>query len=129
MSAGRVFGGVPALIAGFFVLIMVFLNADAAGAGGNIMIAWVINLFLGVLALLSGFLGIGSKSGGGIALVAALIAILLGVLSVTVVDLQVMFAQYSLFATHMSIGAWYGITLEAILLLFGGIFMAASGPN
>ena len=128
MSAGRVFGGLLALFAAFFVLIMIIIDVDAASAGNNVAINWFICVLLGVLALLSGFLGLASKSGGGIAIVTALIMMLLGLLAYLVADLTVLFTQYSLFQTYMSVGAWAGITLESIILLFGGIFMAASSP-
>ena len=127
MSAARVIGGLLAFFAGFFVLIIVVVNLDAINLGGASLANWVINLLIGVLVLLGGLIGFGTRSTGGLVIACGIISIILGILSYVVVDLQVLFSQYSTFQTYLSVGPWSGITFEAFLMLFGGIFIAASG--
>ncbi|MDD1777923.1 MAG: hypothetical protein LUQ65_07110 [Candidatus Helarchaeota archaeon] len=127
MSAGRVIGGLIALIGGMFVLIMCIINMEAVFLmGGDALVAWLINLLLGLLALIGGIMGLASKKGGGLAVAAGLLVLFLGILSFAVLSLWTLFYQYSLFDTYMDIGKWAGITLESILMILGGIIMLAS---
>lgn len=128
MSAGRVIGGIIALIGGMFVLIMCFINMQIAFSfGSDYIVAWVINLLIGLLAFIGGIMGLASKKGGGVAIAAGLLVLFLGILSFTVLSLYILFYQYSLFSVYMSIGKWYGISLESIFMILGGIIMLASG--
>jgi len=130
MSAGRVIGGLIALIGGMFVLIMCIINMQIAfSLGSDYIVAWLINLLMGLLALIGGIMGLASKKGGGIAVAAGLLVFFLGILSFTTLSLYILFYQYSLFQTYMAIGKWYGISLESILMILGGIIMLASGRN
>ncbi len=127
MSAARVIGGLFALFAGFLILIIVAIRLDYLSAGGAPLASWVINLLIGVLVLLGGLIGFGTRSTGGLVIVCAIISIILGILAAFVVDLDVLFSQYSTFQTYLTVGPWSGVTFEAILALIGGIFIAASG--
>ena len=131
MSAGRVIGGVIALIAGIFVLIACFMVMGLVFAlgTGEIFIQWILNLVIGILALVGGIMGLASKSGGGAAMVAGILSLVLGILSVTVVAFIFIGIQYSLFELLMTLGPWFGITLEAILMMLGAIIMLASGKE
>ncbi len=131
MSAGRVIGGVIALIAGIFVLIACFMAMGLVFVlgSGEIFIQWILNLVIGILALVGGIMGLASKSGGGAAMVAGILSLVLGILSVTVLAFVYIGVQYSLFEQLMTLGPWFGITLEAILMILGAIIMLASGKE
>jgi len=131
MSAGRVFGGIIALIAGIFILTynFAFVDLGVLNLGGDFAFAWFINLIVAAFALIGGILGLASKNGGGVALLAGILALVLGIIGSLVVPLSVMFFQYSLFSNLTHVGPWYGITLEEILMLLGGIIMLASSSK
>jgi hypothetical protein len=127
MSAGRVVGGIIALIAGIFVLIECLLMRYVliAYEPGKYLIQWILNLVVGIAALVGGIRGLASKRGND-AMVAGILSLVLGILSVTVLAFSIIGDQYSLFEELMTIGPWFGITLEAILMIVGAIIMNVS---
>ncbi len=127
MSTARVIGGLLTLLAAIFILIIVGTRTDLLQAGGADMGAWIINLIIGGLALIGGLVGFGTRGAGGLVIVCAIISMILGILAAAIVDFQTLFAQFSTFQIHLGVGAWGGVTFEAILMLIGGIFIAASG--
>jgi hypothetical protein len=131
MSTGRVIGGIIALIAGIFVLIacLMMRNVLIAYEPGEHLIQWILNLIVGIVALVGGIRGLASKNGGGDAIVAGTLSLVLGILSVTVLTFNIIGDQYSLFELLMTIGPWFGITLETILMTVGAIIMFASGKG
>jgi len=131
MSAGRVVGGIIALIAGIFVLIACFMMWDDVFAigPGEYLIQWILNIVIGIIAMVGGIRGLASKRGGIDAIIAGTLSLVLGILSVTVLAFTIIGIQYSLFEVLMTIGPWFGITLETILLIVGAIIMLASGKE
>ena len=127
MSAGRVIGGLLAFFAGLLVMIIVVVNIDAINLGGSFLAGWVINLIIGILVVFGGLIGFGSRSPGALVIVCGIVSMILGIFSALVVDLAVLFGQYSTFQIYLSVGPWTGITLESIFMVIGGIFIAASG--
>lgn len=127
MSAARVIGGLFSLFAGLFVLIIVATSLGEIDLGGAYLACWVINLIIGALVLLGGLIGFGTRSTGGLVIACGIISIILGLLSALVMDMDILFNQYSVFETYLSVGPWTGMTLEAFFMLIGGVFIAASG--
>ncbi len=130
MSAGRVIGGLIGLIGGMLILFMCILNLQTVFSpyfGGDYIIAWLINLVIGLLGFIGGIKGLASKKGGGLTMAAGLLALFLGIISFTTLSLYIMFYQYSLVQTYMSVGKWFGISVESILMILGGTIMLASG--
>jgi hypothetical protein len=144
MNVGRVIGAIITTIAGIFVLIFNFAIVDlrSLSFGDGSALAWIINLIIAILALVGGIMGLTSKTGGTraypilfgrrtqilavnslIALAAGIISILLGIFGKIITQISTILAQYSLVSYLWRIGPWFGITLEAILMLLGGIIM------
>jgi len=144
MNVGRVIGAIITTIAGLFVLIFSLAVVDlrALSFGDGSAIAWIVNIIFSVLALIGGTIGFTSRTGGetsyiygfgrGVQLLAVnsllaegagIFSILLGIIGSLGAHLSVIFAQYSLFHYLWNIGPWFGITLEAILMIVGGVIM------
>ena len=100
MSAGKVFGGLLALVSGFFILLAVFLYRTSeltSGIEGQ-LIRWIINLVVCLLAIIGGVLAMASKGGGGgLTLIAGIMAFLMPLIAnlVNSLDLQYYFIGYS----------------------------------
>ncbi|NVM30133.1 MAG: hypothetical protein HWN65_14915 [Candidatus Helarchaeota archaeon] len=126
MSGVKILGGILALIGGVFVLLeTIRLNADWALG----MWPWLINLLVALMALLGGIFGIkGQRGAGFVALIVGLLSIILGIVYVSM-GFDYRFFQYSMFASYMNIGLFYGISLEAILITLGGLIIVVSGSE
>ncbi|HUY00998.1 MAG TPA: hypothetical protein VMV49_15655 [Candidatus Deferrimicrobium sp.] len=131
MSSGRVVGGIIALIAGIFVIIecLVMRYVLIVYDPGEHLIQWILNLVVGFVAVVGGIRGLALKRGGIDAIVAGTLSLVLGILSVTVLSFTIIGIQYSLFEALLTIGPWFGITLETILIIVGAIIMLASGKG
>ncbi|MHA1265331.1 MAG: hypothetical protein ACTSRS_08875 [Candidatus Helarchaeota archaeon] len=126
MGAARVLGSLFALFAGLLILIINAVSTDALVLGGAAQVSWIINLLIGLLAVIGGLIGFGTRSSGGLVIACGVLSLFLGLLSFLVADFQILFAQFSTFQVYLSVGPWSGITFEAILMLLGGILIAAS---
>lgn len=138
MSAGKVFGGLLALIGGVFVLIAVFLNTSAFSSGNeDLVIRWIINLIVSLFAIIGGILAIASKSSGGaLALIAGIMAFLMFLIAYLVnsADLLFWFYPYSGFFeltgwgyfTLIGSGVVWVISFEGFLIFLGAIIILSS---
>ncbi|NVM31725.1 MAG: hypothetical protein HWN65_23000 [Candidatus Helarchaeota archaeon] len=144
MGAGKVVGGIIALIGGIFVLIPVFINIEAIFTAGSTegYVMWIINLLVGLLATIGGILGLASKKGGALALIAGLVALLLPITAFLIGDPAIaqMFSQLSgilgftgLFIYLLVVVGpptiFLAITIESIIILVGGVIMLASSSE
>ena len=122
MGTGRIIGGIIALLAGALVVVMCLQFTILIT---STPVAWVLNLSVACLAIVSGILGFGTKrSAGWVALVAGLLAIICEIVATTdPATFAGYLNQYSFFGGYILI-PW--VTVEAILMLLGGIIMLAS---
>ena len=134
MNAAKITGGLLALIGGAFILIQALLFADVAFMSSEYTIAWLINIALLSLAISGGILGIvGKKAGGILALISGVLAICLGIITVYVTYTEMM-RPFSFFTSTLD---WFsppdhifaGISIEALLILVGGIVIIATGSD
>ena len=140
MSAGKVIGGLFALIAGVFVLYAVFMQINLLSSGiENNVINWVINLLVALLAIVGGILGIASKGGAGaLTLIAGIMAFLMGLIAnfIPTLPLSWWFDPYSGLAllTSSNFGqfifggsgiTWF-ISFEGFLIFIGAIMILNS---
>ena len=140
MGAGKIFGGLLALIGGIFILIPIliilplFMSWLGAGpAGMDLVINWILLLILAILAVVAGILGLASKGGGALALVIGLIAIVVGILWFSGI-LPIGYEPASGFDlwildSIVSKEMLFGITIEAIFITVGGVVMLASSSD
>ncbi|MFX1294437.1 MAG: hypothetical protein ACFFD2_06230 [Promethearchaeota archaeon] len=131
MSAGKITGGIIALIGGAFVAIACLIVIESVFESGSIIfiINWLINILVAVLAIVGGALGIASKGGaGGLALAAGIIAIICPIIGWVSENLVVMFilSQYSLINYLTGYGFIWILSIESFIMLVGGIVILAS---
>ena len=134
MSAGRVVGGIIALVAGIFVLIPAILlytggqiDSYIAMEYWDFVINWILYLVVAVIAIIGGILGLASKGGGAPALIAGLIALIMGLL--WILNVLPLYVPISLFQSIIIPGiifTLFGISIEAIMMILGGVIMLAS---
>jgi hypothetical protein len=139
LGAGRVVGGIIALIGGALILIHCIIATNLlTDFGTNYAIAWIINLLVALLAIIGGILGLASKSGGIPALIAGLIALLLPILAYVIGDLNIaqMFSQLSgiyyytgFFLFTLPSPMSMIVSIESLIILVGGIIMLASSSE
>ena len=139
MSAGKVFGGLLALIGGVFIIIAVFMLTSALSSGDNDqLIRWIIHLLISILAIIGGVLGIASKGGAGaLTLIAGIMAFLMYLIGslLTSPSLLIWFDPYSGLAllvdgvTTFEIAgsgiSWF-FSLEGFLIFLGAIMILNS---
>ncbi|NVM31397.1 MAG: hypothetical protein HWN65_21340 [Candidatus Helarchaeota archaeon] len=79
MGAGRVIGGLFALIGGILILVAVIMYTDVFAYGiERQIIRWIVNLIVVILAMVGGILAMASKGGGGaLTLFAGIIAFIM----------------------------------------------------
>ena len=122
MGTGRIIGGIIALLAGALVLVMCLQFTIVIA---STPVAWVLNLGVACIAIVGAILGLGTKrTAGWVALIAGLIAIICeSVATIDPTTLAAYLDQYSFFGGYLYI-PW--VTVEAILMVLGGIIMLAS---
>ncbi|MFX1294824.1 MAG: hypothetical protein ACFFD2_08220 [Promethearchaeota archaeon] len=129
MSAGKITGGIIALIGGAFVAIACLLIPFNLPFAPIIIPNWLINLLVAVLAIVGGALGIASKGGaGGLALAAGIIAIICPIIGWVSGNVYIMFilSQYSLINFVTGYGFIWVLSIESFIILVGGIVILAS---
>jgi len=134
MGAAKITGGILALAGGAFILIMLIVWIDFLTEGPEEVSCWLLNAAICGLAIAGGILGLtGKRVGGILALVGGAVAILFGILTVYVTwDFSTW--PISFFTSYLG---WFpepehlfaGITIEALLILAGGIVIIASGSE
>ena len=140
MGAEKIFGGLLALIGGIFILIPIliiipiFMSWLGAGpAAMDLVINWILLLIFAILAVVAGIMGLASKGGGALALVIGLIAIVVGLLwSFGILPIGYEPASgfdLWILGSIVSKEMLFGITIEAILITFGGVIMLASSSD
>lgn len=126
-------GGLLALIGGLFILVQTFMYWSIYWAGNGWLI--YINLAIGGCGLIGGVFGMKAQRGAGVlALIVGLLSIILGIVFIYILPTYYNLWQLSLFTDTMHIGTQYynlfaGISLEAILISVGGIFIVAGGGS
>jgi hypothetical protein len=125
-------GGLLALIGGLFILVQTFILWSVLW--GTYPYEIIINLIIGGGALIGGVFGMkGQKGAGVLALIVGLLSIILGII-VIYVYWNPNLVQLSLFTETMGIGTedinlFAGISIEALLITVGGIFVIAGAGN
>ncbi len=141
MSAGKVIGGLLALVGGVFILIGVVLRAYevTSGVEGQ-LIRWIINLVVCLFAIIGGLMAMASKGGaGGLVLIAGILAFLMPLIAVLIgsSDMSYWFYGYS---GLDELTGWGRIAItdgvinwtfpfEAFLIFLGAIFILNSRDN
>ena len=129
MSALKVIGGILALVGAVFVLITPVLAMIEYGFSMDSL----IYLLWPLLALIGGILGLaGKKAGGWLALIVGLIWVIFGVLVMTPVGQAWMLYLITLMpylTVLLGFTIWGPITIEAVLVLVGGILILAGGDD
>jgi hypothetical protein len=141
MSAGKVFGGLLAVIGGILILIAVFifrLYELTSGIEGQ-LIRWIINLIVCLFAIIGGILAMSSKGGSGaLTLIAGIMAFLMPLVAYLTksMDLTYWFSGYSgiyelssgAYGTLQLIGSGliWTFTIEALLIFLGAIIILSS---
>lgn len=141
MGAGRVIGGIIALIGGVFIALHLFMPAGLSllALGGNFQISWIINLVVVLLAVIGGILGLASKPGGALALIAGLMALVLPLIGAVSGDMAMaqmlsglsgMYFHFGLLLFEMAgpSGAMI-LSIESVVILVGGIIMLVSSSD
>lgn len=108
MSAGKVIGGLLALIGGVFIIIAVFQTTAVLSSGDNdLLIRWVVHLLTSIMAIIGGVLGIASKGGAGaLTLIAGIMGFLMYLIAVLIIP---------------SITTWFSPTSGIPLLTYSGL--------
>jgi hypothetical protein len=142
MSAGKVFGGLLALIGGFLLLIGLIYNFYQITSGIEMqIIRWIIALIACLLAIIGGVLAIASKGGGGgLVLIAGIITFIMPLIADLAgsMEMAYWFAGYSgladltgwgiLLLTDSTTFFWY-FSFEAFIIFLGAIIILNSRDN
>jgi len=132
MGSLSTLGGLLALIGGLFILVQTFISWS--GLWVMYPYSLIINLGIGCCGLIGGVFGMkGQRGAGFLALIVGLLSIILGII-IIYVSWNPNLLQISLFTTTIGIGTedinlFAGISLEAILITVGGIFIIAGGSK
>ncbi|NVM55589.1 MAG: hypothetical protein HWN66_17915 [Candidatus Helarchaeota archaeon] len=125
MSAGKIIGGILALVGGFLVLIQAFINIDHFQ--GGLGYTWVMNLGIAGCAIIAGVFGSkGQRGPGFLALIVGVLSIILGLVGAALPDIRL--SQYSFFG-YLGVVIPIGLTIEAILMTVGGLVIVVSGED
>ena len=134
VSAAKIVGGILALVGGAFILIQVLGFLPTYFVGPERTTCMVLNLEITGLAILGGISGIlGKRAGGILAIIAGELAIVFGLVTVSITGTEVVW-PFSFFTSSLH---WFptlfhlfaGISIEALLILGGGITIVASGSK
>jgi hypothetical protein len=131
MGAGRIVGGILALIGSVFLLIPLLMDIGFAfSTGGGTLFLYLVVLIIGVLALVGAILALANKR-GVIALIMGIVLIILNILPhfilspetdlLWVLTTQTVWEVYIADVVGFSFVYTIFITFEAILILNGGI--------
>jgi hypothetical protein len=135
MSKANIIGGLLAIIGGLMILISTFISFNPFWNLSNV--TWVINLIIGLCAVIGGIFGIkGHRGAGGLVLTMGLLSIFLGIIFAYLsYPYGYNYIQFSLFTQILHqfsfnhsyyLNLFSGISLEAIIVTIGGIFVLAS---
>jgi hypothetical protein len=134
MSAVKIVGGMLALVGGAFILLQILAFWPLFFMGLEETICLIVNLTLTGLAVVGGILGLAGKTAGGIlAIIAGALAIIFGIITVYVTGNETVW-PLSFFTSTLG---WFmppehlfaGISIEALLILGGGITIMAGGSK
>jgi len=141
MGAGKVIGGLFALIGGALLAVAVFYFYFYHITDGIDfqMMRWIIHLVICLLAIVGGILAMaGKKAGGVLALIAGFMAFLMPLIVYIAFEFPVTY-WFSPYAGLSNLVGWgsftltgvwpavsWGITLEAVLIFFGAIIILSS---
>lgn len=127
MSGTSTVGGLLAIVGGLFILVQMFISWSVIWGVWSVVL--IINLAIGGCGLIGGVFGMKAQKGAGVlALIVGVLSIILGIISVQPPSGNYIFLQLSLFSQTMGIGniltnLTIGISLEAILIIVGGILI------
>ena len=125
MSAGKIIGGILALVGGMLVLITAFIYIDHFQ--GGLGYTWVMNLLFAGCAIIAGVFGSkGQRNPGFLALIVGVLSIILGLVGAVLLDIRLW--QYSFFG-YLGLSLGIGITIEAILMTVGGLVIVITGEE
>jgi hypothetical protein len=134
MSAGKITGGILALVGGAFILFQALLFIDNIAGFPDEVIGWFVNIAICSLAIVGGILGLtGKRAGGMLALIGGAFAIICGLITVYITWNMTLW-PYSFFTSTLNLfdepyHLFAGISIEALLTLAGGIVIIASGSD
>ena len=142
MGAGRVVGGVLALIGSVFLLIPLLISPSYGisvmiAAGGTTMILYLVVLIVDILAVIGAILALASKR-GILALIMGIVLLILNLLPwiitgsaeltfLGILSSQTVWEVYLASTVGFSFYLTIWMTLETILILVGGIIATAAG--
>ncbi|MDD1778975.1 MAG: hypothetical protein LUQ65_12490 [Candidatus Helarchaeota archaeon] len=135
MSALKIIGGILALIGGGFIVLQIigfwpnFFTGDP-----DALYCLLTNIVIAGLAIVGGIIGrLGKRAGGILAIIAGVLAIVFGLITVyythneSVWPLSFFTSTYFWFTPPVHLFA--GISIEALLILSGGILVVAGGSK
>ena len=135
MSVAKIIGGILALVGGIFILLQIFgFGSDLFSGGSEETTCLMLNMTLVGLAIVGGILGlVGKRAGGILAIIAGTLAIVFGLMTVYLTHSEVLW-PLSFFTSTLD---WFippyhlfaGISIEALLMLGGGITIVAGGSK
>ncbi len=135
MSAAKIIGGILALVGGIFILLQIYYFRSSLFSGGSEeTTCLLLNMTIVGLAIVGGILGlVGKRAGGILAIIAGTLAIVLGLITVYITGTELLW-PLSFFTSTLD---WFippyhlfaGISIEALLMLGGGITIVASGSK
>jgi hypothetical protein len=134
MSAAKIIGGILALVGGVFILLQILGFWPLFFAGLEETTCLILNMTFVGLAIVGGILGlVGKKAGGILAIIAGALAIVFGILTVYFTGTEMLW-PLSFFTSTLHwftppIHLFAGISIEALLMLGGGITIVASGSK
>ena len=115
MNAGKIIGGIIVLVGAAFFVIQTFIYVDQFGYA-----PWLVNLAFSLAAVIAGVFGmIGQRGAAYLAIIVGLLSIVFGLLSVVLVEPRLL--QYSFIADTLGGVRLQGMTIEAFLIVMGGI--------
>jgi len=123
MNKAKIIGILMVFLGSFFLLIVLFFLNFALLLLGDI--GWIIYVVITIIAWVGGFGLKGKRIGGALALAAGFVIIIFYALFTLDPVAYAVFAPFSLFAPFLTIPY---VTIEALLMIIGGLLIIASGP-